>query len=83
VGKAAAFLYVLLGVKEIYAHIISIPALEVLGRYNIRTEYGEAVDSVRNRTNTGFCPMETAVMEIDEPNKALEAVREKLKQLNK
>ncbi len=83
VGKAAAFLYVLLGVSELYADIISIPALEILNRYNIHTEYGKAVGGIRNRTNTGFCPMETAVMDIDEPYDALKAVKEKLKQLNK
>lgn len=83
VGKAAAYLYVLIGIHKLYTDVISIPALEVLNRYDIHTEYSKAVNAIRNRTNTGFCPMETAVADINEPNEALIAIREKLKQLNK
>ena len=35
VGKAAAFIYVLLGVKEFYANIIRIPAIEVFEKFGI------------------------------------------------
>ena len=28
--------------------------------------YDELVEAIRNRTNSGFCPMETAVLEINE-----------------
>ena len=75
VGKAAAFLYVLLGVRAVYAGIVSVPAAEVLGRYCIPLSYGEKVPAIRNRTNTGFCPMETAVWEIEEPAEALAAIK--------
>ena len=67
VGKAAAFLYVIMGVKSVYANVISEPALKTLQRFHVQTEYAQIVPSIRNRTNTGFCPMETAVWEIDEP----------------
>lgn len=81
VGKAAAFMYVLLGVECLYANVISQPALEVLERNGITAEYGTLTEAIRNRTNTGFCPMETAVKEISEPHEALKAVREKLAQM--
>ena len=70
VGKAVAYLYVLLGVREVYAAVISRPALDVLERYNIGIVYDMLVPAIRNRTDTGFCPMETAVLDIDDANEA-------------
>lgn len=83
VGKAAAFLYVLLQMGEVYACIISEPALEVLNRFGIPCHYGERVKAIRNRTDTGFCPMETSVLRIDEPRQALKAILHKLEELKK
>ncbi|MBE5882662.1 MAG: DUF1893 domain-containing protein [Lachnospiraceae bacterium] len=83
VGKAAAFLYVLLGVGEIYTDVISRPALDVLNRAGIDVSYGQLADAIRNRVGTGFCPMETAVMDIQEPDSALAAVEETLAKMKK
>lgn len=82
VGKAAAFLYVLLGVKEVYAQVMSQPAKAVLEAHGIPNGCEEEVPAIRNRTNTGFCPMETAVWEISDPQEALTAIRQKAKELN-
>lgn len=81
VGKAAAFLYVLLGVKEVYAEIISEPARQTLENFNISHQFASKVKAIRNRTNTGFCPMESAVLDIDDPNEALKAIIKKLEEL--
>ncbi len=81
VGKAAAFLYVVLGVKEIYADVISEPSLKVLARYGIDVSYGTAVCGIRNRTDTGPCPMENAVKDIDDPIDALNAINRTLVKL--
>lgn len=78
VGKAAAYLYVLLGVKEIYCDIISKPSLEVLQKYGINATCGTIVNAIRNRTNTGFCPMEQATMNSVTPEEALNAVKSAL-----
>ena len=83
VGKAAAMLYVLLGVNEIYASVISKLALAVLRKYGIYCEYGTLTDAIKNRTNTGFCPMETAVLNIETPAEALAKIREKFAELQK
>ncbi|MBR3752833.1 MAG: DUF1893 domain-containing protein [Ruminiclostridium sp.] len=82
VGKAVAFLYVLLGVKEVYAQVMSRPAKAVLEDHGIPNGCEEEVAAIRNRTNTGFCPMETAVWNISEPEKALISIRQKFKELN-
>ena len=81
VGKAAAFLYVLLGIREVYAPVISEGALAVLEEYGIQATYDTCVKVIMNRAGTGLCPMEQAVLEIAEPKAALAAVTERLQQL--
>lgn len=81
IGKAAAFLYVLLNVESLYAKVISKHALEVLNIHNIPIKYDEVVDAIRNRDNTGFCPMETAVLKVSEPKEAHKLVVKRLKEL--
>ena len=83
VGKAAAFLYCLLKIGNLYAGVISQPALEVLRTHGIETEYGQLVEAIRNRTDDGFCPMERAVWEIDNPGDALPALQAALAKLQK
>ena len=81
VGKAAAFLYVKLQIKEVYAGVISAPACAVLEQYGISVQYGQKVEAIRNRANTGFCPMETAVLDIEDTDAALTAIKEKVKSM--
>ena len=81
VGKAAAFLYVLLGVDALYAEVLSKPAKDVLAQYGILVEYGTLVESIRNRAGDGFCPMEQAVWSITNPADALTAILEKRRAL--
>ena len=83
VGKAAAFLYCLLDVKEIYARVISQPALDVLKDAGIETTYEELVPAIQNRTKDGFCPMESAVLNIRTAQEALLAVQKTLAELSK
>ena len=81
IGKAAAFLYVILGVDSVYADIISEPAKAIFEEKGIALEYGLLVQAIKNRSGTGFCPMETAVKSIFEPSAALEAIRKKAAEL--
>ena len=83
VGKAAAMLYVLLGVSKVHACVISEKALAVLAKDGIDVTYDTLVDRIHNRTNTGFCPMEEAVWEIEDLQEGLQAVRDKVAQLAK
>ena len=81
VGKATAFLYCLLGVKEVYAHILSDSAVKILSDANIRFSCGTQVAGIRNRQNTGPCPMENATATICDPVEALVIIRNTLKKL--
>jgi hypothetical protein len=82
VGKAAAFLYCLLGVKALHAGVISQPALAVLEATGIVVRYSTLVPAIRNRTGDGFCPMETAVWDISDPALAPDAIRNALQKLS-
>lgn len=77
IGKAAAMLLVRGGAIEVYAQIVSEPALEVFKAHNVACTYGEVVKNVINRTQTGICPMEMAVLEESDIQKAYELLVEK------
>ena len=53
VGKGAAFLYVMAGVKEVYASVMSEKAAALLSEYGIDGFCGQKVDRIRNRQGTG------------------------------
>ncbi|MDR2729225.1 MAG: DUF1893 domain-containing protein [Chitinispirillales bacterium] len=75
VGKAAAMLFALAEVKEVYGEVMSKQAENCLNQHNIKYSYGEIVDAIMNRKGTGICPMEMAVKDIDEPKAAFEAIK--------
>ncbi len=79
VGKAAALLYVGLGVKEVYASVMSKRGKETLEKHGIEAFYGELCEDIRNRTDTDICPMEKAVREKETPAEALEAIKAAIK----
>lgn len=81
VGKAAAMLFVLAGVKEVYAGVMSRPAAEVLQKYGIKAACGTMAGAIINRTGTGLCPMEQAVKAIEDPQEAFVAIRQKREEL--
>lgn len=81
IGKAAAYLYVILGAKNIYVLTASVHATDVFKRYNINYICENTVQAIRNRTDTGFCPMETAVKDIDDPIIALSKIKDTIKNL--
>lgn len=81
VGKAAAMIYCLLQVSALHAGVLSRPALQVLQRHGIRVTWDTLVDAIRNRTGTGFCPMESAVLGLDDPAMAPDAIRRTLLRL--
>lgn len=83
VGKAAAFLYVLLGVKAVYAQVMSEAAIRVFADSGIEYQCDISVKNIINRTGTGICPMEETVNELSDPKEALKAIRAKLTRLAK
>lgn len=82
VGKGAAFLYVLLKVKAVYAEIISKPALKILEEHGIEVFCKDTVTAIKNRSGDGFCPIESAVLNIENPSEALNIIKATLKKLS-
>lgn len=83
VGRAAAFLYVLLGASEVWAGVMSRGAAEVFERFGITFACDTLADAIVNRTGDGFCPMETAVRDESDPGTALGKIRRRLEEMQK
>lgn len=81
VGKAAAFLYQLMGVHGVYAQVISVPAKEVLDRSGLSVCCEKAVPAIQNRDKTGLCPLESAVWDITDAATAKAVIEETLANL--
>ena len=82
VGKATAYLYVLLKVQALYAKVISQSAIAVLQKYGINVQYETLVSNIINRKGDGICPFEQAVMDIENPEKAYQAIIDKMREMN-
>lgn len=82
IGRATAFLYQLLGIRTIYAQVISKPALEVFQDHGIQVQYGTLVENIINRKGDGLCPFEAAVLDIRDPQQAYTAILAKMQELN-
>lgn len=81
VGKAAAFLYLRLSVAAVYAPVMSRPAYDLLTAHGVPAYVDTLTDAIRNRAGDGYCPMETAVWELDDPAAAEAAIRRKRAEL--
>lgn len=58
IGKAAAGLMVLAGVKQVSVQTISTPALSIFRKNGIAVDFENEVPVIINRTQTDWCPME-------------------------
>ena len=74
VGRAAALLYVYLGIVAVTADVMSVGAREVLTAHGIGTAARTIADHIINRGD-GLCPMEIATSGITDPAEALAAIR--------
>ena len=82
VGKATAFLYVLLNVKAVYARVLSKSAWQVFDEYGIAVEYDTLVEYIVNRKRDGMCPFESAVLNVADPTSAYKVIRGKMRDMN-
>ena len=78
VGRGAAFLYRLLGVRSVYGGVMSVAAVKVLRAGGIEAQWGLLAEGIRNRDNTGPCPIEYSTAVTDDPEEALMIIRAEL-----
>ena len=76
VGKAAAACMVQGGVKQVWADVMSEPAMTLLRAYRVEAECDTLVDHIINRTGTDWCPMERLSREIDDPATIIQKIQD-------
>jgi len=81
IGKAAAILFVLGGVREAYGLVMSTAARTYLKARGYQADYGELIDNIANRTGDGICPLENSVLDIDDPETGYHLLKQTLKRL--
>ena len=81
VGKGAAALMILGGIKELYTDIISTKALELLQKSDIKVDFTEEVPFIWNRNHTGGCPVETMCSEVESAEEILPLIRDFLEKI--
>lgn len=74
VGKGAAAILVAGGAAAVYADTLSRPAQLLLEAHGVTTDCAQMVSAIRNRTNTGFCPLESRCRDIDDLDSLMAAV---------
>ena len=83
VGKAAAALMILGGVKAVFADTVSEPALQLFASAapEVDVTCNNKVEYIINRTRTGWCPMELACKDAKTPEECLGNIKAKLEEL--
>jgi hypothetical protein len=76
IGKAALLLSSLIGIQDIYTPLASCIAVDSATLHNVALYAESVVPYIKNRDNTGMCPLEQSVIGIDDPVLALEKIRE-------
>lgn len=66
VGKAAAMIMTRGGISGCHGINVSRAALDWFGRCNVPVTYDAVTDHIVNRTGDGMCPMEQAVLGLQE-----------------
>ena len=76
VGKGAAALLILGGVRELFAGVVSTSALGLLKDSGIPVRFSQEVAHIVNRKGDGVCPVETLCKECTTAAQCLPLIRE-------
>lgn len=76
VGKGAAALMAVGGIRGVYALTLSRPALELLEGARIPVEYERLVPNIINRAGDGICPVESLCADAQTPEECLPRIGE-------
>ena len=83
VGKGAAALRILGGVRHVYAYVMSQPALELLTASGVKTEYTTLAPNIINRAGTGVCPVESRCAPCKTASECLPLIEDFINQIQK
>lgn len=76
VGKGAAALMILGGVQEVYAGVISMPALDLFRKSDTIVRFGQEVPNIINRAGDGICPVEQLCRDCATATECLPLIKE-------
>ncbi len=65
IGRAAAFIDIAMGIREVYAEVMSESAKTLLENNHVVVNYDTLVPEILNADKTDLCPLEKAVEGID------------------
>lgn len=78
IGKGAAAIMAVGGVKWVYTPVASRAAIDLFHKAGIEVEADTIVNAIINRTKTGFCPVETLCHDIDNPQECIPLIEKYL-----
>jgi hypothetical protein len=79
IGRAAGFVLVAAGVRGAYGAVLSEEAQRLLTRHGIVVQSGLVVPYIQRRDGAGRCVMEEQVLDLDDPEQAVERLRQLLR----
>lgn len=65
IGKSAAAIMIVGGVKQVHTNIICTPARELFEANGVLVFASEEVPMIMNRNRSGMCPMDTQINEVE------------------
>jgi len=65
IGKSAAAIMIVGGVKQVHTNIICTPARELFEANGVQVFASEEVPMIMNRNRSGMCPMDTQINEVE------------------
>ena len=83
IGKAAAMIYEHAAIKELSTKLISENAINVLENTSIIYEYEKSVPYIKNRDQSGMCPVETLSLKVNNIDDLLVEISSFLANINK
>lgn len=83
IGRAAAMLLLLGGVRAAHGDVMSAGAKAMLEANGVAVSFGTLTEGIINRRGDGPCPMEQAVADLTDPAAAPRVLREALNRLQK
>ena len=81
VGKAAAFLFILLKPREVFGKLLSEAAVSIFTTFSVNFEYENKVSYILNTKKDDMCPFEKKVKDINDPVEAYQTILNFLNQL--
>lgn len=81
VGKAAAMLFVKVGVVSVFAQTLSESGKAFLESHGVPISFETLTKVIVNREGTGMCPMEQTVFDLESVEEGVSAVSKKLDEM--